>query len=184
MAVDVGPYWYTRTIGTMRTPRCARPLPGVMNRCASTVWFDVVMSTETWVGTDGTMRQRSVEVSQSFASAADRATWLHSRRPVPVSIAQGDALDIGGGHFPGDLFGAFFAPTSCISRRRSRSRQPKGLVVERGLRRRAAPSRSPAARRRRARAGPAGPGRARPLASSQGDAQARRRAPARRGSPR
>jgi len=102
LRVGIGPFWYTRTIGTMRAPRCAKPLPGVMNPCGATVWFDVVMSTETWVGVDGTTRERSVEVSQRFASAADRARWLASGRPVPVpvSIAQGDALDIGSGHFP------------------------------------------------------------------------------------
>ena len=47
LGVGVGPFWYVRTIGTMRAPRCAKPLPGVMNPCGSTVWFDVVMSTET-----------------------------------------------------------------------------------------------------------------------------------------
>jgi hypothetical protein len=106
LTVGVGPFWYMRTVGTMRAPRCAKQLPG--NRCASTVWFDVVMSTETWVGTDGTMRERSVEVSQRFASAAGRARWLAGRKPVPVpiSIAQGDALDIGSGDFPSPTFGA------------------------------------------------------------------------------
>lgn len=107
LSVGMGPFWYMRTIGTMRAPRCAKPLPGVMNPCGSTVWFDVVMSTETWVGTDGTMRERSVEVSQRFASPADRTRWLASRKPVPVpiSIAQGDALDVGSGHFPPPVFG-------------------------------------------------------------------------------
>jgi hypothetical protein len=111
LRVGVGPFWYVRTIGTMRAPRCAKPLPGVMNPCASTVWFDVVMSTETWVGVDGTMRDRSVEVSQRFASPADRARWLESHKPVPVpiSIAQGDALDAGSGHFPPPTFGAIGA---------------------------------------------------------------------------
>ena len=106
--VGVGPFWYVRMIGTMRAPRCAKPLPGVRNPCGSTVWFDVVMSTETWVGVDGTMRERSVEVSQRFASPADRARWLASGKPVPVpvSIAQGDALDVGGGHFPSPQFEA------------------------------------------------------------------------------
>jgi hypothetical protein len=82
-----------------------------MHPCASTVWFDVVMSTETWVGVDGTMRERSVEVSQRFASAAGRARWLASGKPVPVpiSIAQGDALDIGSGHFPPPPFGEIAA---------------------------------------------------------------------------
>lgn len=79
-----------------------------MHRCASTVWFDVVMSTETWVGTDGTMRERRVEVSQRFASADDRARWLASGKqvPVPVSVAQGDGLDIGSGHFPSAVLDA------------------------------------------------------------------------------
>lgn len=78
-----------------------------MHRCARTVWFDVVMSTETWVGADGTMRERSVEVSQRFASPADRGRWLGSGKPVPIpiSIAQDDALDIGSGHFPSAVFG-------------------------------------------------------------------------------
>lgn len=107
LRVGAGPFWYTRTVGTMRASRCAKPLPGVMNPCGSTVWFDVVMSTETWVGTDGTMRERSVEVSQRFASPADRARWVASRRPgpVPTDDAQGDALDIAPGHFPSSLFG-------------------------------------------------------------------------------
>lgn len=102
LRVGAGPFWYMRTIGTMRAPRCAQPLPGVMHRCGATVWFDVVMSSETWVGVDGTMRERTVEVSQRFASPAGRARWLASGRriPVPVSIAQGDALDIASGHFP------------------------------------------------------------------------------------
>jgi hypothetical protein len=82
-----------------------------MHPCASTVWFDVVMSTETWVGVDGTMRVRSVEVSQRFASATGRARWLASGKPVPVpiSIAQGDALDVASGHFPPPPFGVIAA---------------------------------------------------------------------------
>jgi hypothetical protein len=108
LRVGIGPFWYVRTIGTMRAPRCAEPLAGVMNPCGSTAWFDVVMSTETWVGVDGTMRERSVEVSQRFASPADRARWLASGKPVPVpvSVAQGDALDVGSGHFPSPQFQA------------------------------------------------------------------------------
>lgn len=111
LSVGVGPFWYTRAIGTMRAPRCVKPLPGVMHPCASTVWFDAVMSTETWVGADGTMRERSVEVSQRFATVAGRARWLASGKPVPipVSIAQGDALDIASRHFPPPPFAAIAA---------------------------------------------------------------------------
>ena|GEM_PF-5804243 len=108
LSVGRGPFWYMRMIGSMRVPRCARPLGGVMNACGATAWFDVVMSTETWVGTNGTMRERMVEVSQRFASARDRARWLASGKPVPVpiSIAQGDTLDVGSGYFPPPPFGA------------------------------------------------------------------------------
>jgi hypothetical protein len=107
LSVGVGPFWYMRTMGTMRAPRCVKQLPGIMHRCASNVWFDVVMSTETWVGRDGTMRERSVEVSQRFASSAGRARWRASGKPmlVPISIAQGDGLDIGSSHFPSSVFG-------------------------------------------------------------------------------
>ncbi len=108
LSVGAGPFWYVRTIGTMRAPRCLKQLAGVMGRCVSTVWFEVGMSTETWLGRDGTMRERSVEVWQRFASAADRRRWLASNRrvPLPISIAQGDALDVGSGHFPAAPFGA------------------------------------------------------------------------------
>jgi hypothetical protein len=108
LSVGAGPFWYMRTIGTMRAPRCVEQLSGIMHRCVSTVWFDMVMSTETWVGTDGTMRERSVEVSQRFASSAGHARWLASGKPVPVpiSVAQGDGLDIGSDHFPSSVFGA------------------------------------------------------------------------------
>lgn len=106
LSVGVGPFWYMRTIGMVRTSRCATALRGVMNRCGSMVRFDAVVSTETWVGTDGTMRERSVEVSQRFASSADRARWLASgKAAVPTYDAQGDALDVGSGHFPPPTFG-------------------------------------------------------------------------------
>ena len=107
LAVGVGPSG-TRA----RSGRCARraassSCPGIMHRCGSSVWFDVLMSLETWIGTDGTMRERSVEVSQRFASPADRRRWQASGKPVPVpiSVAQGDALDVGSGHFPSTVFG-------------------------------------------------------------------------------
>ena len=44
----------------------------------------------------------------AFRVAGRSRSLLASRKPVPVpvSIAQGDALDIGGGRFPSSLFGA------------------------------------------------------------------------------
>lgn len=66
------------------------------------------MSTETWVGVDGTMRERMVEDWQRFASAAGRARWRASKKPlpIPISVFQGDTLDVGSGHFPPPPFPA------------------------------------------------------------------------------
>src|ERR1700739_3160256 len=36
LRVGVGPFWYVRTIGTMRAPQCAKPRRGIMNQCSST----------------------------------------------------------------------------------------------------------------------------------------------------
>jgi hypothetical protein len=49
-----------------------------------------------------------VEDWQRFASAAGRRRWLAAKKrvPTPVSVAQGDALDIGSGHFPSSLLGS------------------------------------------------------------------------------
>jgi hypothetical protein len=110
LSVGSGPFWYMRTVGTMRAPRCLKQTtdrPGVQGRCDETVWFKVQMSTETWVGVDGTMRERTVEDWQRFASATGRARWLASKKrlPVPISIFQGDTLDVGSGHFPPPPFG-------------------------------------------------------------------------------
>ncbi len=110
LPVGVGPFWYTRTTGTMRHPWCLKQeiiRPGYYGTCEVTVWFEVGMSTETWVGLDGTMRERTVEAWQRFASAADRAKWrAHEKLPAPpVTVDQGDGLVIGEGHFPPDPFG-------------------------------------------------------------------------------
>jgi hypothetical protein len=99
-----------RTVGTMRHPWCLKQeiiRPGYYGKCDATAWFEVGMSTETWVGIDGTMRERTVEDWQRFASPADRARWraYRKRPPPPVTVDQGDGLVIAEGHFPPDLFG-------------------------------------------------------------------------------
>lgn len=119
-AVPVGspPFWYMRTMGTMRHPWCVKQQiirPGYYGRCEVTVWFQVGMSSETWVGSDGTMRERTVEDWQRFASAADRAKWQAHRKGAapPVTVDQGDGLVIAERHFPPDLFydnGGFTPP--------------------------------------------------------------------------
>jgi hypothetical protein len=110
VSVGSGPFWYMRTVGTMRTPRCLREKfipPSFYGVCEGTVWFEVQMSVETWVGTDGTTRERMVEDWQRFVSASGRARWLATKKrvPIPISVAQGDALDIGSGHFPSPVLG-------------------------------------------------------------------------------
>lgn len=81
-----GQFWYTRTVSTERV---RRPAGGeyqgkvFMRARGPMVAFDVRVSTETWVGVDGTVRQRAVVVSQRFASRAGRARWTAYHRPVP-----------------------------------------------------------------------------------------------------
>lgn len=109
-SVGAGPFWYMRIVGTMRHPWCLKQeivRPGYYGKCDATAWFVVGMSTETWVGTDGTMRERTVDAWQRFASPADRAKWRKYRKrpPPPVTVIQGDGLVIGEGRFPPDLFG-------------------------------------------------------------------------------
>ena len=98
-----GQFWYTRTVTTWRV---SRPAGGeyqakvFMRSRGPMVLFDVRVSTETWVGTDGTMRQRTLVLSQRFASPTGRAQWNSYHRPLPNfardidsdSITQGDAM--------------------------------------------------------------------------------------------
>ncbi|MGH3261644.1 MAG: hypothetical protein ACRDNS_06590 [Trebonia sp.] len=100
-----GQFWYTRTVSTERV---RRPAGGeyhgkvFMRARGPMVAFDVRVSTETWVGVDGTVRQRGVVVSQRFASPAGRARWDAHHRPVP-SFARdidSDSLIGGDGMFP------------------------------------------------------------------------------------
>lgn len=99
-----GPYWYTRTTTTLRVPvpliKPPRPAAPAASRL---VWLSVRESTETWVGRDGTLRTRTIELSQRFASPADRARWLASKQPVlprPVSV---DGIVAGDGRLPPQL---------------------------------------------------------------------------------
>jgi hypothetical protein len=110
LSVGSGPFWYMRTVGTMQTPRCLRKKfvdSGLYYVCDGTVWFEVQLSLETWMGADGTTRERMVEDWQRFVSSAGRARWRATKKrvPTPISVAQGDALDIASGHFPSPLFG-------------------------------------------------------------------------------
>jgi len=56
---------------------------GYTHRHGPDVLFDLRVSEETWVGVDGTMRDRKVIESVRFASAAGRAKWAAYGGPVP-----------------------------------------------------------------------------------------------------
>jgi hypothetical protein len=98
-----GRFWYTRTISTWRV---SRPAGGefqgkvFMHGRGPTVAFEVRVSTESWVGVDGTVRRRALVVSQRFASPAGHAHWIAYRRPAPSfardidsdSLISGDAM--------------------------------------------------------------------------------------------
>jgi hypothetical protein len=93
-----GQYWYTRTLVTARVslfifpkhggPPTGSPLPFVTRE-----------SVETWIGVDGTLRQRTIVLSQRFLSPADHARWLASGQPLPTTTAS-DSITAGDGWFP------------------------------------------------------------------------------------
>jgi hypothetical protein len=120
-----GQFWYTRTIstqhewlpagGTLERPR------GYFHPIGPEVLFDLRISDETWVGVDGTIRERMVVGGARFASAAGRARWEHThpmvprdepwyaavyRRPMPdfnhvwLGWMSHDGITVGGGGFP------------------------------------------------------------------------------------
>lgn len=93
-----GEFWYTRTIASSRAP-----LPIVPRIVTSgqppLVWFLQRESSETWIGLDGTLRERHVELSIRFASSVGRARWRAARQPLP-HIAASDSITAGDGWFP------------------------------------------------------------------------------------
>jgi hypothetical protein len=120
-----GQFWYTRTIstqhewlpagGTLERPR------GSFHAIGPEVLFDMRISDETWVGVDGTMRERMIVAGARFASAAGRAKWERTqplvprdepwyaaayRRPMPdfnhvwLGWMSHDGITVGGGRFP------------------------------------------------------------------------------------
>lgn len=120
-----GQFWYTRTIntqderlpagGTLERPR------GYFHPIGPEVLIDLRISDETWVGVDGTIRERMIVAGARFASAAGRARWEHThpavprdepwyaavyRRPMPdfnqvwLGWMSHDGITVGGGSFP------------------------------------------------------------------------------------
>ena len=104
-----GRFWYARAVSSTheRLPAGGITMDrrGFTHRHGPEVLFDVRLTEETWVGTDGTMRDR-VTAAARFATAIGRAMWAAWSRPRPNFNAWlgRDALTVGGGVFPPRLW--------------------------------------------------------------------------------
>jgi hypothetical protein len=124
-AFGPGQFWYTRTISTLHE---SLPAGGTLERprghfhpIGPEVRFDLRVSDETWVGVNGTIRERMVIAGARFASAAGRVEWERTRpvvppdepwlafayrRPMPdfnqvwLGWMSHDGITVGGGRFP------------------------------------------------------------------------------------
>ena len=105
-----GQFWYTRTISSQQQWMPAGGVTidrrGSTHRHGPNVLFDLRVSDETWVGVDGTIRDRMIVAGARFASAAGRAQWVAYRRPVPdfnrvwLGWLSHDQITVGDDRFP------------------------------------------------------------------------------------
>jgi hypothetical protein len=111
-ALYAGWFWYMRAVRTLHEWVPAGGITidrrGYTHRHGAEVLFDVRLTEETWVGVDGTMRDRLTAAAR-FASPRARAMWGPWGRPLPNFNANGwmgahDAIVIGGGMFPPQLW--------------------------------------------------------------------------------
>jgi hypothetical protein len=105
----VGRVWFSRTIVDRVTPSPIVPRVVRVGQKAGpvpVVYFRTRTSFETWIGRDGSFRQREVVLSASFATAAGRRRWRAARQSLPSGLAVGtgsDGVDLGNGEFPAGL---------------------------------------------------------------------------------
>lgn len=105
-----GQFWYTRTVSSQHQSLPAGGViewrPGYFRPRGPEVRFDLKVIQETWVGVDGTMRERMIVAAARFASAAGRAKWAAYGRPVPnfnhvwLGWMSHDSIAVGGDRFP------------------------------------------------------------------------------------
>lgn len=117
-----GKYWYTRTVDSTRLPIPIVPTAGPppSGSAPATVAFDVRQRLETWIGMDGTIRQRDTIISDRFASPAGRKRWLATGQ-APPPLSGSDSITAGDGWFPpqsgslGDLGDGLFSYSQLVS---------------------------------------------------------------------
>jgi hypothetical protein len=103
-AVGPGQLWYTRVSGVERLPIPLVTRPLAKGAIPSTVAIVQRVTTETWVGLDGTIRTRTVPLGeQRFATPQDRARWLASGTQLPHLNLGNDSTAQGDGRFPPGL---------------------------------------------------------------------------------
>jgi hypothetical protein len=105
----VGRVWFSRTIVDRLTPAPIVPrVMGVGQKPGPVpiVYFRTRTSYDTWIGSDGSFRQREVVLSASFATAGGRKRWRAAHQSLPSGLAVGtgsDGVDLGNGEFPAGL---------------------------------------------------------------------------------
>jgi hypothetical protein len=114
-ALQAGRFRYTRTVGSLREwmPAGGTSIDrrGYTHRHGPEVLFDLRVSDETWIGADGTIRERKIVAGVRFASAAGRREWERYGRPVPdfndiwLGWAPHDSIVVGGREFPAETWG-------------------------------------------------------------------------------
>ena len=101
----VGRVWYSRTIVSQLAPAPIVPRmmrAGEQSGPVPVVFFRTRVSYETWVGSDGSFRQRRVVLSRSFLSCAGSRRWMRAHQPSPQTDVRtgSDGLRVGDGEFP------------------------------------------------------------------------------------
>jgi hypothetical protein len=105
----VGRIWYSRAIVQRLSPLPIVPRlmrAGAKPGPVPLVYFHMRTSYETWIGSDGSFRQRQVVLSESFATAAGRRRWHAAHQSLPSGAAVGtgsDGLNVGNSEFPAGL---------------------------------------------------------------------------------
>lgn len=104
-AVGPGQFWYTRASGVTRLPIAIPPHQALPKGAVPPmVALLQRVTTETWVGLDGTIRRRIVPAgAQRFATPQDRSRWLASGNPVPDLGLGSDSTEQGDDRFPPNL---------------------------------------------------------------------------------